>query len=360
MNIYQKKIKTVICLVVCCFIIVCSFGIKAKADEATIDASKTTPYSFTIAADKSGMQAPMSFPKAGVYTIKIEVTNFDKEIIMTQVSDYTNMDVKNVRSKEGSELTFTTIVTEPETRYYVLYSKNPPALEKNIKITFSYDTPETEGRDIKEGEEVRAVGMDDLYYSIKLTGDKKITITSDSTVVLCDSKKESLGVVAYKDKPATTYLKKGTYYLSVSKGITTFKYTTKKATLGKNTTKKKAKTVKLGKTIKTKIYAANKNKSTQYYKFTLKKAKKISVTADASKISNMGTLNINIYKKKANKAPYMSGNICEKKGKVEFTGEAKNSIEGMFLNKKSVKLPAGTYYMEVQSTEGGDVSFMIK
>ena len=336
-------------------------GLKAEAEEKTIDATQTSPYTYTIPADETGIIVPISFSKMGVYTYKIQVSNFSNEVHADLLKDLRGENWAAITGFNGTEKEYTRIVEEPVTYYLFIYSENPPAVEKTVTVNCTYNVPETEGRAISEGEEVRSVGMDTLSYSFKLSKDSKVHIVGDH-VSLCDSAKENLSISSINNKMATAYLKKGTYYLSVPYGgIHTFKYTTEKITFSNNTTKKKAKTIKLGKSVKMKFYATNKEEAPLYYKFTLKKAKKISVTGDLTKLHSLGTMNVYIFKKNANTVPYMHGYIDgQKKGKIKFMGSLKKGMENFFADKKSIKLPAGTYYLVVDNTSGGDAAITVK
>lgn len=332
---------------------------QAKVAEPTVDATQTTPYTYNLAADQTSIIIPMSFSKAGVYTYKIEVTNFDSEVHFSTLKDSEAKDILSIGEFKGVEKEFGRIVEEPVLYYMFLYSDNPPALEKTVKVTCNYNEPQTEGRAISEGEKVRSVALDTLYYSFNLTSDSKITINGDP-IWLCDANKKKLRSIVSEDENTIAYLKKGLYYIEAPKGIREFKYTAEKINFTNNTTKKKAKTIKVGKKVQMKFYATNKEESMLYYKFTLKKAKKISVSADLTKLHNSGILDLSIYKKKDRSVPFMHGYLDEKKGKIEFSGLVKKGKNNYFLNKKSVKLPAGTYYVAVSNTSGGDAVITVK
>lgn len=331
---------------------------KVQAEEQSIDATNTTPYSYSIEANKSEVVIPISFPKIGVYTYKFEVTNFSNEVHVSFYRDSACTDREIIYNFKGTEAKYMNAVPEASSYYMVVYSDNPPALEKTVKVTCTYEEPQTEGRTISEGEEVRSVSLDFLYYPFTLSRDSKIRVYGE-VLILCDANKKNLLTLLQvgEDGYHSAYLKKGTYYFKVPKGIHTFKYTTEKVTFYNNTTKKKAKKINIGKKTQMKFYATNKE-SSLYYKFTLKKAKKISVMADLSKKYSAYSVNIKIFKKKDGKEPYMYGDLSDgKKGKISFSGVVKND----FTEKKTVKLPAGTYYMVVSGdSEGGDAAITVK
>lgn len=85
-----------------------------------------------------------------------------------------------------------------------LYSDNPPALEKTVKVTCNYNEPQTEGRAVSEGEKVRSVALDTLYYSFNLTSDSKITINGD-LIWLCDSNKKELWAIVSEGENNIAY-----------------------------------------------------------------------------------------------------------------------------------------------------------
>ena len=357
----KKQSLTIIKFILCCILIIGTYGVKANAEEAAIDATSETPYSYNVESGKTGSIIPISFSKAGVYTYKIEVTGFADTVhvdFLKKAEATSADDIASFTSFNGTEKEFTKVIKEPINYYLFVYSENPPAGAKTIKVTCTYNVPETEGKSVKADEEVKAVSMDGLYYSIKLKKDSKITVSGDK-VSLCDSKKEFLTSVPSDGDSVSTYLKKGTYYIKTSAGIEKFKYTINNTSTDKNVTQKKAKKIKVGKNVKMKLYASNGTKGALYYKVTLKKAKKISVTADSSKL--LSDMNVEIYKKKAGKVPYLSGyKEYGKKGKISFNGQTNKSIDSLLMEKKTVKLPAGTYYIMVSSTSGGDATIKIK
>ena len=268
-------------------------------------------------------------------------------------------DISSVASFKGTEHEYTKVVTEPLTQYIWIYSIDPPAGEKTVKITCAYYSPVVEGREISEGEDVKAVGVDYLYYSFTLSSDKTVTVvSSDNAVQVLDSKKEDLGAYATKDEAAIVNLKKGTYYLKVGSGITNFKYTTSSLSLGKNVTKKKAKKAQLGKAIKMKFAASNSKSNAYYYKIKVTKSKKISINVSASKL--LSPVNVKLYKTKYETIPYLEGYNEDNNGKVNLSGQIKKGASNYILYKKSVKIPAGTYYLEVDTRSSGDCKVTVK
>lgn len=335
--------------------------IKAYAAENTIDATKTDPYTYKIDADKTSIVIPMAFSKAGVYTYKINATNFSEEVHVTFLKNEnltSENDIATIATFKGTEHEFTKVIKEPITYYVWIYSENPPAIEKNVTVTCACYEPETTSREVKEGEDVKAISSDRLKYTMTLSTDSIVTLTADNSVTI-DTDKTTVNY-AKKGEPAVAYMKKGTYHLEVGSGITNFKYTTQPLTLGKNVTKKKAKTMKVGKAESMKFAASNGKDTTYYYKFKLKKAKKISININAPSL--LSNVNVRLYKTKFNKVPYLEGYNENNKGKAELRGQVKKGsyAANAVLFQKSVKLPAGTYYLEVSNQTGGDCKVTVK
>ena len=333
----------------------------SNAESTVVDATKTESYTYKINADKTSIVIPISFSKAGVYTYKIGVTNFSNLVHVTFLKNEeltSEKDIATIGSFKGTEHEFTKVVTEPYTYYVWVYSENPPAVEKSVTLSCAYHESDIAGREVKEGEEVRAVTTDKLDYTITLSKNSIVNLTADNSVQVKSDKTDI--TYAKNDEPAAAYLKKGTYHLIVGSGITNFKYTTQPLVLGKNVTKKKAKTLKVGKTATMKFAASDGKDMTYYYKIKLKKAKKVSVNIKAADIYS--TVNVRMYKKKYNKVPYLEGSSNGNNGKAEFYGQVKKGsyAENAILSEKSVKLPAGTYYMEVSTRNGGECKVTVK
>lgn len=333
----------------------------SNAESTVVDATKTESYTYKISAEKTGIIIPISFSKVGVYTYKIGVTNFSNLVHVTFLKNEeltSEKDIATIGSFNGAEHEFTKVITEPFTYYVWIYSENPPAVEKSITLSCAYHESDIAGREVKEGEDVRAVTTDKLDYTITLSKDSIVNLTADNSVQVKSDKTDI--TYAKNDEPAAAYLKKGTYHLIVGSGITNFKYTTQPLVLGKNVTKKKAKTLKVGKTATMKFAASNGKDMTYYYKVKLKKSRKISINIKAPNV--LSTVRVRMYKKKFNKVPYFEGCNYDNNGKAELTGQVKKGsyAANALLFDKSVKLPAGTYYMEVSTTNGGECKVTVK
>lgn len=94
---------------------------QAKVAEPTVDATQTTPYTYNMAADQTLIVIPMSFPKAGVYTYKVEVTNFDSEVHISFHKDNEAKDIVSIGEFKGVEKELGRIIEEPVLYYMFLY-----------------------------------------------------------------------------------------------------------------------------------------------------------------------------------------------------------------------------------------------
>ncbi|MCR5791959.1 MAG: hypothetical protein K6G65_02210 [Lachnospiraceae bacterium] len=159
--------------------------------------------------------------------------------------------------------------------------------------------------------------------------------------VLCNSKKKAMSKTAIVDVPAegtglVTYaVKKGTYYIKVAgNGI----YRTK----GKVTAVKdqgahkisKAKKYTIGKTVKGLLLQQDKVSTADYYKFTLKKTKKLSMILKGSCATDGQGIQFAIVNKKGQEVM------------KTFTAKGNFNISG----KTAKKIPAGTYYLKIKKS----------
>ncbi len=357
-RIFEEMRKKVSYVLLLAMVIVFAGQADIKAaTEAEADATATTPYTYTAKGDVKGWMIPVSFKKAGVYSCKAQVSsNMGADVRLRLMKDENASDIlfSTGVSDKGAE--FERIITSPVTYYMFVYGENASTTEdKTLTVTWSFKEAEIVGREIKEGEKITAAaGKEKVYFTVKLKSDSQISVTTDRTLGLYDSAKKDMNFSFNEDKKST-YLKKGTYYLGLYNGSADFSFTTSKIKFDNNVTKKKAKAITIGKALKVNFACTAKKNSKRFYKFTLKKAKKITVKAD---VKECGSTALSIYQKNGDTAPWIYATV-EKSGKVAFEGQLKKSGKE-FSGAKSVKLPAGTYYVELDNTFGGAAKITIK
>lgn len=326
-------------------------GISAKEAKAATNKILTTPIqasepmttnTYELDADTVAVTIPVSIQKAGLIEFKATFQGFSEPAIFClQRNQQFSSEMKDIyiMSRHSAlEDTVHEYAAEAPMNCYLLLMTGDADQGKTGSVTVTTTCKEaTAGREVKPGETVNAVQIKDKeYYKIKLSAPKKVTVQGDTaSLELCNAKKKNL---SYCDK--AVYLKKGTYYLCHNgSGTYSFSYSTKKITLPKNTSRKKAKKIKLNKAVKG-IFACNGGKSQSYwYKLTLKKDKQITLKYK-NKVGEFGSVTFLNAKRK------LVSYLASPGGK---SGKKKILYYDAHGTKKKMK--KGTYYILVGNTD---------
>lgn len=186
-------------------------------------------------------------------------------------------------------------------------------------------------------------------FNINSLGEKTVY---GNTVTLCDSNKKPLSEKEYT-KESQQYIqyfgvKKGTYYIKIS-GTGSYTIAAQIAKKGTIPASKKSKAKKITSSNKSYVIPASNKKSTAWFKFTLKKAKKLTFT---SSFVGGYSASIELYKgkKQLQKRTLWNGDSYKVKYKNLRTG-------------KETTWPKGTYYVKVttpKKTDNGLIQLKIK
>lgn len=188
-----------------------------------------------------------------------------------------------------------------------------------------------------------------MYGSLTEIYDTQLVNNEGDYFTLCNSKKKELTGQATGQTSKCYGVKKGTYYIKLSNAYSEYRVYSasfKKAGAPTNTKKKKAKTI----TAKKKSYVLTSgSNAVQWYKFTLKKAKKMKLYVDNA---TDGKLRIEIYEKKEGSPS------C-----VYVDASCSTDIQHV-QNNKVIKWDKGTYYIKIckyyANNTGGIVSVKLK
>lgn len=321
-----------------------------KVLTTAIQASEsTTTNTYELDADTAALTIPVSIQKAGIMEFKVTFQGFSElariSLQRKQESSSSWNDMFSwIQHSATKEFTDEYATTEPINCYLVLTTTGADQNKTgSVTVTTTFREATT-GREVKPGETVNATQIKEKeYYKIKLTTHKKVTINgTETSFTLCDATKK---YISSCDK--TMYLNKGTYYLCHDgEGTYQFSYNVKKITLPKNTSRKKAKKMKLKKIIKG-IFTRNGNSQKSYwYKLTLKKNKKIKVK----------------YKNKVGE--FVSVTLLNAKGELQnyMNLEGKKGTKKMISyggKKPAATIRKGTYYIEIGNAIGVDSEFSV-
>lgn len=326
-----------------------------KVLTTAIQASEpTTTNTYELDADTVALTIPVSIQRAGIMEMIVSFQGFSEkaycvlqknEKFSSAASSIYSMDVHSV----AQEFTAEYVASQPTTCYLLLMTTGADESKAgSVTVTTTFQ-PATAGREVKPGETVNAVQVNEKeYYKIKLDTPKKVTLNGDLTwFELCDASKKYISGCN-----ETMYLKKGTYYLLRHQGggKYSFSYTTKKITLPKNTSKKKAKKVKLNQTVKG-IFPRSTKTQSYWYKITLKKNKKLKV-----KYKNTvgdGVQAVRLYNAKGKVIGMMEGlYIKGKKGTKKMISYAGK--------KPTSTIKKGTYYIQIEQGVDSEFSLTFK
>lgn len=347
----MKKIISFTLTVALLLSVLAGVGLSAKKARAAaikvldtpIQASEpATTNTYEIDADTAALTIPVSIQKTGIVEFKVTFQGFsEKAYCVLQKNKQFSSAASNIYSLDvhGTNEVFTAehTASQPMTCYLFLMTTDADESKSGSVTVTSTFKEATTGREVKPGETVNAVqASKEEYYKIKLANHAKVTIKGDTTSLTLHNAAKKY--ISGCDK--TMYLKKGTYYLLHSgSGTYSFSYTTKKITLPKNTSKKKAKKIKLKKAEKG-IFTRGLKTQSCWYKITLKKNKKLTVKYKNTVGENARVLLLNT------------------KGKL--VGLLFNSLEGkkgtgkMFFGvgkKLTETIKKGTYYIKIE--QGG-------
>ncbi len=245
----------------------------------------------------------------------------------------------------GKKTKFSASFTSKKMVCTLLISKPEKDKGNNKKVTVTL-TPKTytplvkKARSLTAKEKITFVqDKGTLYWKLNLTKNAKLKMSiSNNSGVLVDSKKKEIDTIDSDDNSSYYYLQKGNYYIKtendadisllspLSKQNIDLSYSAIKGTVWTRNTKiKSALKISLNKKVSGTILTKDSYKS-RYFKLTLKKKAKISVT-----------------------------NNLKTKGKGDlYLLDSKGEL--LDINKK---LPAGTYYLELVG-KPGPYSFTVK
>lgn len=315
-----------------------------KILTTAIQASEpTTTNTYELDADTAALTIPVSIQKAGIMEMRVSFQGFSEkaycvlqknEKFSSAASSIYSMDVHSVAQEFTAEYT----ASQPTTCYLLLLTTGADENKAgSVTVTTTFQ-PATAGREVKPGETVNAVQVSkEEYYKIKLDTPKKVILNGDYTgLELYNASKR---YISGCDK--TMYLKKGTYYLRHrGSGKYSFSYTTKKITLPKNTSRRKAKKIKLNKTIKG-IFPRNTKTQSYWYKITLKKNKKLKVKYKNTVADVVQA--VRLYSSKGKVIGMMDGlYIKGKKGTKKMISYAGK--------KPTAMIKKGTYYIQIEQS----------
>lgn len=189
--------------------------------------------------------------------------------------------------------------------YYVKITVSSDAVAYGSYFTFVFESHlfQNGDRTLKNKEWTTTVTSnlnDDVYYKVKMTKSGYIVIDQEflrvnelgnyvsdnggtAYLTLCNSKKEPISDECYNYSETNNRqvfgVKKGTYFIKVNSlyGYR-IKATLKAQSDAAGSSKSKAKTIEIGKTVKGLIYATDKTSKVDWYKFVLPKRQSVKIT----------------------------------------------------------------------------------
>lgn len=320
---------------------------EAKAYEP--DVSDLKAYTVTLPANTETAVYEIQTEYAGYIYIPMSITGTEKGITAQLYSDAactSKVGYSQYLSSGTLEKRIYAPISKAGT-YYLQFSTFSP-MASEVAITLYPYSFNGETRKIKENEDVYSFSGNSelLYHKISIPKTGYIRVEADSSnsvgstyVSLHNSKKKPCSESVYlsdssKDKAAYFGVKKGTYYIAV-KGSSSdpnyLKYSFTEVKEKSGTSKKNAVSISKGKTAKGVMLPTDSMKKYDYYKIKLSKKQVLSLTYSAKSCDRLRFTVI----------PASSRLTL-------FGSSATISASNKGVWKTKDKLPAGTYYIQVE------------
>lgn len=319
----------------------------AEAETLTPNASDYPSYTVTFGAGQKEFIQEITMDHAGYIYIPMSIMGTDKGISVYLYSDAACTAKLGYSSYlSSSSLTATQKAPIPAAGTYYLQFSSYSEMTADVPITLTPYCYNSDTRKIEAKEDVYSYNDSSniIYHEIKISKTGYINVTAESAnnigslyVTLFDSKKKALSNSIYlsntNGNETCFAVKKGTYYIGTKcySDAIHLKYTFTSVSEKSGSSKKKAVTIKAGKTVKGLIQATDSTKKYDYYKIKLTKKQKVSLICTAKSCESI------------------KFTVIPASSKLTIWGDSVLIYDN---DKKSWttqdKLPTGTYYIKVE------------
>ncbi len=382
----NKRIVAIMMVILLAFALTPCDVVKVNAEDSDrLTISKSVEKSYKTTGDTFIIE--LSTDKAGVATGSLKISGISNEVKLTQFKG-TLVEVRDAMLKGDDAIKsvlrgFRGVKPDTEESIFSFGSAKSAATsvliidlenaraqsgtEVSIVLKANITEPTVEVEPIVNEKTYQFVlGAEELYWPMSIESLSKFSMNKEKRFgsydwCLCDSNKKE--IVSDKNPEASSLnypviIDKGNYYVKtklsstgeLELGAMSFDITPVSESIHSNNTKGSAKTIKLGKKYSD-IYTTIPSDEPHYYKFTLKKTKKVKLTY--SKDDDVG-ITFGLYKKNGK---YVSSAF------VNSSSSNSGTAKWGLTYKKNIKLKKGTYYIMLEKgrdTCDGKYTFKIK
>lgn len=354
-------------------------GVIECMDASVVESSSSTAknvlkYKVSLGAGETAFAYPIHFDGKGSITLMLYDTAIESVEEVSQLTDFGDIVIELYSGQECSEeqkvssasvlymFSYMGVMNVKKGGDYFIKISFPNApKDKPSEFAMMFILASGENQTLKTSGTAYSGFVDNkpIYYKYTAKKDGYISLQTESAsekerykITLCDKKKKALSKAVVTETKVVKEangkklynkvfaVQKGTYYLkvvpsyTVKEGITSgnfsFEYKFTGVTDSSKTTKAKAKSIKLGKTVNGLITCTE--QKADWYKFNITKAKKATITLN--KYFSSGDVKIEIYNSKGKKVAVKTA-----------TKKVNYSKQAVITSKSS--LAKGTYYIKL-------------